>query len=130
MTAVHLLLNQERDRVPLLHTLHPTLKVMAYLVINKQVYSLDKQKYTIGRHSSNDIIINDVLASKYHGALTQTKDGYLIVDFSQNGTYVDGKKITSQMLKGNEEIRIGFISCCFRLGVPEHMTTEFGTISG
>jgi len=104
---------------------------MAYLVINKQVYSLDKKEHTIGRHSSNDIVINDVLASKYHAALTQTEDGYLIVDLgSRNGTYVDGKGIQFQSLKGNEEIRIGHTVLCFRLGVPQHMTTAFGTISG
>ena len=104
---------------------------MAYLVINKQVYSLDKKEHPIGRHSTNDIVINDVLASKYHAAITQTEDGYLIVDRgSRNGTYVDGKRIQFQALKGNEEIRIGRTVFYFRLGVPQHMTTAFGTIPG
>ena len=104
---------------------------MAYLVINKQVYSLDKREHMIGRHSSNSVQINDVLASKYHAAITQTEDGYLIVDRgSRNGIYVDGKRIQSQSLKGNEEIRIGRTVFYFRLGVPQHMTTAFGTISG
>ena len=104
---------------------------MAYLVIDRQVYSLKEQEHTIGRHSSNDIQINDVLASKYHAAITQTEDGYLIVDRgSRNGTYVDGKRIQFQSLKGNEEIRIGRTVFYFRLGVPQHMTTAFGTISG
>jgi len=104
---------------------------MAYLVINKQVYSLGKQEHTIGRHRSNSVTINDVLASKFHAAITQIEDGYLIVDRgSRNGTYVDGKRIQSQALKGNEEIRIGNTVCYFRLGVPQHMTTAFGTISG
>ena len=104
---------------------------MAYLVINKQVYSLDKKEHTIGRHSSNSVQINDVIASRFHAALIQADNGYLIVDRgSLHGTYVDGKRIQSQALKGNEEIRIGHIVFYFRPGVPQHMTTAFGTISG
>ena len=104
---------------------------MAYLVINSQIYSLEEQEYSIGRHRSSSVKISDVRASKFHAALTQTEDGYLLSDLgSLNGTFVNGKRIESQLLVGNEEIRISNTVCYFRSGVPEHMTTAFGTISG
>ncbi|MBC7824926.1 MAG: FHA domain-containing protein, partial [Candidatus Parcubacteria bacterium] len=86
---------------------------------------------SIGRHRTSSVKISDVRASKFHAALIQADNGYLIVDRgSHNGTFVDGEKIKSQLLKGNEEIRIGTTMCYFRLGIPEYMTTAFGTISG
>ena len=104
---------------------------MAYLVINSQIYSLEEQEYSIGRHRSSSVKISDVRASKFNAALTQTEDGYLLADLgSLNGTFVNGKRIESQLLVGNEEIRISNTVCYFRSGVPEHMTTAFGTISG
>ena len=101
---------------------------MAYLVINSQVYPLEEQKYTIGRHRSSSVKIGDVRASKFHAVLTQTEVGYLLADLgSLNGTFVNGKRIESQLLVGNEEIKISDTVCYFRAGTPARMTKAIGT---
>ncbi|WP_197495894.1 FHA domain-containing protein [Acidihalobacter yilgarnensis] len=42
----------------------------------------------VGRHSGNDIVINQPVVSRHHGVILSLGDGYLLVDTSRNGTYV------------------------------------------
>jgi len=93
---------------------------MAYLTINEQVFSLKELENSIGRHETSDIKIRDGRVSRFHAALIQADNGFLLVDRgSQNGVYVDGKRIRSQLLTDDKEIRIGVIVCYFHSGVPE-----------
>lgn len=65
---------------------------------------------TIGRSSSNDVIIGDAKVSRVHLQLVQNDKGeYSVVDLnSANGTYVNGKKISGEVrLQANDSIRIG-----------------------
>lgn len=51
---------------------------------------------TIGRDTSNDIVIDHPLASRRHARLERDESGYLVRDLeSTNGTYVDGERIDS-----------------------------------
>ncbi|MEI6124311.1 MAG: FHA domain-containing protein [Bacteroidota bacterium] len=63
---------------------------------------------TIGRNPSNDVVINDPNVSRQHASITLNNDGsYYICDLgSRNGTYVNGKKITEQMLFHNDIVKI------------------------
>src|SRR5437764_373866 len=69
----------------------------------------DKQEVTIGRVQGNDIILPKGNVSKRHSRIV-IKDGkFIIVDLkSTNGTYVNGRKITSPLvIKGTDKIYIG-----------------------
>ena len=93
---------------------------MAYLLINGQIVPLKDLEHPIGRHRANSVRISSESVSRFHAALIQADNGFLIVDRgSQNGTYVDGKRIQSQLLVGNREIRIGDTVLSFRMGVPD-----------
>ena len=93
---------------------------MAHLIINDQVFPLRELEHSIGRHRANSIRISSECVSKFHAALIQMDSGFLIVDRgSRNGTYVDGKRIKSQLLHSNKEIRIGDTVMSFRMGVPD-----------
>ena len=92
----------------------------AYLTIDEQVFSLKELENSIGRHKTSDIKIRDGRVSKFHAALIQADNGYLIVDRgSLNGTYIDGKRIKSQLLINDKKIRIGATMCYFHSEVTE-----------
>ena len=93
---------------------------MAHLIINDQVFPLIELEHSIGRDRTNSVRLVSKWVSRWHAALIQAPGGFLLVDRgSQNGTYVDGKRVKSQLLVGNEEIRIGDTVISFRMGVPD-----------
>jgi pSer/pThr/pTyr-binding forkhead associated (FHA) protein len=55
----------------------------------------ENEVLTIGRDSSNDLIIDHSLASRRHARLERTEEGYFIHDLnSTNGTFVNGDMIS------------------------------------
>ena len=66
---------------------------------------------TIGRSFDNDIVIeNDGLISRHHAKITCDDSGiFSIVDLgSKNGTYVNGRKITAEViLSSRDTVKIG-----------------------
>jgi len=62
---------------------------------------------TIGRATDNDIVIPDVLASRYHATLTLTPLGTEIRDTSVNGTFVNGTRVGSAILGDGDVVTIG-----------------------
>jgi len=107
---------------------------MAYLTIGDQVFSLNKTecRYTIGRHNSCDVSINSLYASRQHAKIQECVDGHhLLVDVSsRNGLFVNGKKAKLWTLANRDVITIGSVNIVFHAGLPEHMESNFGTISG
>ena len=63
----------------------------------------------IGRAPDNDLVLDDLLVSRYHAELRKQPDGGLeIADLgSQNGTYVNGRRILAQPLAGRDTLGIG-----------------------
>jgi len=93
---------------------------MAHLIINGRIVPLKDLEHSIGRHRANSVRISSDRVSRWHAALIQADNGFLLVDRgSRNGTYVDGNQITSQLLVGGEEIRIGTAVMSFCMGVPD-----------
>ena len=65
---------------------------------------------TIGRHHTNDVIIDDQLVSRHHVQIIQDNNGnYVIQDMnSTNGTFVNGNKIHRPTpLQKTDIVRIG-----------------------
>ncbi|WP_459977603.1 FHA domain-containing protein, partial [Mycobacterium avium] len=63
---------------------------------------------TIGRATDNDIVIQDVLASRHHAFLIQTPLGTEIRDaHSVNGTFVNGVRVGSAVLTEGDVVTIG-----------------------
>src|SRR5439155_2306596 len=69
----------------------------------------DKPEITIGRVQGNDIILPKGNVSKRHSRIVLKDGKFIIVDLkSTNGTYVNGRKITSPLVvKGTDKIYIG-----------------------
>src|SRR5262244_3311544 len=69
----------------------------------------DKPEVTIGRVQGNDIILPKGNVSKRHSRIVLKDGKFIIVDLkSTNGTYVNGRKITSPLvLKESDKVYIG-----------------------
>ncbi|MEE3062833.1 MAG: ATP-binding cassette domain-containing protein [Actinomycetota bacterium] len=69
---------------------------------------------TIGRATDNDIVIQDVLASRHHAFLLQTPLGTEIRDaHSVNGTFVNGVRVGSAVLSDGDVVTIGNVDLVF-----------------
>ncbi|WP_019306068.1 ATP-binding cassette domain-containing protein, partial [Mycobacterium avium] len=73
---------------------------------------------TIGRATDNDIVIQDVLASRHHAFLIQTPLGTEIRDaHSVNGTFVNGVRVGSAVLTEGDVVTIGNVDLVFTGGM-------------
>ncbi|RFD25206.1 ABC transporter ATP-binding protein [Mycobacterium uberis] len=71
----------------------------------------------IGRANDNDIVIPEVLASRYHATLIPTSDGTEIHDNqSINGTFVNGSRVDVALLHDGDIVTIGNIDLVFAVG--------------
>lgn len=85
---------------------------------SNQPYPLseDKARITIGRDSTNDIVVNDINASRQHAELRLEPQGFWsITDLeSTNGTYVNACEISACALTDGDSITIGLTNYVFR----------------
>ena len=93
-----------------------------------------KNKYTIeegktlhvGRKDTNDIVIEALIISGNHCKIDFLKEGLHLTDLkSKNGTYVNGKRVTSTWLKGGDEVSIGKHSLHISMTGEEAIDFEF-----
>ena len=73
----------------------------------------------IGRVPDNDVVLSDLNVSRHHAELRKSPTGsYEIVDLdSHNGTFVNGQRVTHQVLSEQDLVSIG--SSTFRLSGGE-----------
>ncbi|HEV7498861.1 MAG TPA: DUF4388 domain-containing protein [Vicinamibacteria bacterium] len=106
-------------------------KAVQYMANRKQVVSsrlvlvtgdaetsfpLTRDAYTIGRHRNNDIVISDPKVSSFHARIDRSAEGYLLVDLkSRNGSYVNGKRIETGLLKTGDEVRMGTARLAYKV---------------
>lgn len=63
---------------------------------------------TIGRLSDNMVVLNHPQVSGHHARLEQVQGVYRIIDLgSTNHVYVNAQRVTNQLLKPGDEVRIG-----------------------
>jgi ABC-type multidrug transport system ATPase subunit len=85
---------------------------------------------TIGRANDNDIVIQDVLASRHHAFLVESPLGTEIRDASSiNGTFVNGVRVGSAVLSEGDVVTIGNIDLAFTDGTLVRRT-EAATRTG
>lgn len=75
---------------------------------NKEVYKLDQDLF-IGRDDANNIVIPELNVSRHHAVIKVLPSGAVtITDFaSNNGTFVNGRKINSVVVSEEDEIQVG-----------------------
>lgn len=78
------------------------------------------QTLTIGRRDTNNIVVENLAVSGSHAKVECLEQGTLLTDLkSKNGTFVNGKIITSHWLQNNDIITIGKHTMHFTLAEGE-----------
>ena len=83
----------------------------AFLIIRGSTnFPLQKPVVNIGRHSTNDLILQDPHISRHHAQLRAINDRYVIFDVgSTGGIFLNEKKITRASLQTGDVIRLGTV---------------------
>jgi ABC-type multidrug transport system ATPase subunit len=81
------------------------------------------RRITIGRHSSNIMVLQHPRVSRYHAVIEQFGARFRVRDLrSDNGTFVNGNRVDKEVwIKEGDEIRVG----SFRLVFQEDGITHF-----
>lgn len=86
-------------------------------------YEFDKPVVRVGRNEDCDIPIDNLGISRYHAEVIHKDGFYLLRDLqSNNGTFVNGRRITTHALNDGDEISIGKFSLVFSGQSFEHLT--------
>ena len=71
-------------------------------------FLLDADKTTAGRHPDADILLDDVTVSRRHTEFLRHGTAFEIKDLgSLNGTYFDGVRIDTALLRDGAEVQVG-----------------------
>jgi len=95
-----------------------SLKLLLTIIEGNEVdfgktFHFEKKKIKIGRKPSNDVVVNDLMISKFHCEIyiSKDKDNNYKVELndlnSTNGTYVNGELIDKKELISGDKIEIG-----------------------
>ena len=98
---------------------NPALQAQLVDITNNQLYVLSGNgtSLTLGRESTNNIVVNDLNASRVHAELRQEPQGFWsLTDLgSTNGTFVNTQEIGACALNNGDTITIGLTNFVFRL---------------
>ncbi len=82
-----------------------------------------REPITIGRHSSNRVVLSDDMSSRFHCVVEQTPEGVAVRDLdSRNGTKVNGNMVKKTILVAGDVISIGRTN--ITLVAPTHAKKE------
>ncbi|MEP6686954.1 MAG: FHA domain-containing protein [Gemmatimonadales bacterium] len=71
-------------------------------------YAITGDRLVFGRDASSDVVVGGTEVSRRHAEIEVTPDGYMLNDFSVNGSYVNGERVGRQHLLARADvIRIG-----------------------
>ena len=74
-------------------------KEKAWLVVNTQLYSLDRQVTKIGRSLDSHIVVQDEHVSRNHAEIRYENDEYFLYDLaSTGGTFLNNKRVERSVL--------------------------------
>lgn len=99
--------------------------VLATLVFDKPEYghaAVTSPRMVVGRHSGDDIRINDIRVSRHHARLTQVEGGAFEIHnqtadrSSANPILINGEVKEHAVLKDGDQVNLGGVAFTFRLG--------------
>jgi pSer/pThr/pTyr-binding forkhead associated (FHA) protein len=86
----------------------------AYLVINSQIFPLEKTVTRIGRKIDNDLVIQDPLISRSHAEIRRMESGFTLVDLdSTTGTHLNNNRVSRHLLSSGDLFYLANIPIMF-----------------
>lgn len=118
--ATHVIPNQPTDQnaPPIEVTVNNALPYAAMVLRNPQgpgqTYPLNREVIHIGRHTSNDIVINERRVSRFHAEIRFERGQFVLYDLgSLNGVSVNGTLTRQTVLRNGDVVVLGSYSFVF-----------------
>jgi transcriptional regulator with GAF, ATPase, and Fis domain len=105
-----------------------TVRDMAFLYaiagpLQGAVFQLHTEEVGVGRQASNQMCVGDPSVSRQHCLIQPSDSGFQIRDLgSNNGTFINGKRVEECALEDGDKIRIG--DTVFRFSYREELSLE------
>jgi hypothetical protein len=81
----------------------------------KETISIGNSPVTIGRSSTNDIVLSDANVSRKHAELRNESGGWILTDLgSTNGSLINGRPTSQQQLHDDDRLTFGSTNLAFR----------------
>ena len=75
---------------------------------NSKEFDINQPQTSLGRGSSNDIVLKDASISRYHARIQRDQEGFMIIDQrSGNGTFVNSQRVSQNRLRSGDEFTLG-----------------------
>ena len=104
-------------------------RARAFLVFENRRSMLLEGPNVIGRAPDATIPYDVAGVSRHHARVVVSRDGAILEDLgSKNGTYLQGKRITTAPLSDGDEILIGKARLIFRFQPPSDATDTVATV--
>lgn len=89
----------------------------AFIVMDAQVFLIDKPLTSIGRDFSNDLVIQNPQVSRVHAEIRYINETYEIIDLeSTAGTYVNNVKVKQSKIFSGDLILVADVPLMFLSG--------------
>ncbi len=96
-----------------------------------KVFPLDVETKTIGRAPDNSIVVEGMLASRYHAQIEKRGAQYVLIDRnSTNGTWVNGRRVADCVLQRGDRVQIGNWAFAFQSGESVPVTRHVSPAPG
>ncbi|MGI5213135.1 FHA domain-containing protein [Plantactinospora sp. CA-290183] len=83
----------------------------------------------IGRAPDNDVVLDDLLVSRYHADLVRDGAEFHVIDLgTRNGTYVNGRQVERAVVRAGDLLSFGHHQMVFN-GVELHEYVDAGRVS-
>ncbi len=75
---------------------------------DRGVFILEEPRFTVGRGPQNSLCLPDAAVSRYHAQIVRLGRDFLLQDLgSTNGSYVNGTRVSEQLLNNDDTIQFG-----------------------
>jgi diguanylate cyclase (GGDEF)-like protein len=73
-----------------------------------QIVGVERFPFTVGRHPTNELRVDDDSISRSHARIMRSGDDFIVEDMgSRNGTFVAGKRVTRAKLEHDNWLQLG-----------------------
>lgn len=90
------------------------LSKFVYIIIDEQIYPLDKSIISIGRKLDNDLVINNNFISRHHAEIRYENGEFFIYDLgSTSGTFINNQRVEKSILYSGDHIMLANVPLVF-----------------
>jgi pSer/pThr/pTyr-binding forkhead associated (FHA) protein len=101
-----------------------TMPSSAFLIVNSELFPLEREVINIGRKLDNHIVIHDPRISRNHAQLRVMEGQFVILDLnSTGGTFVNNQRVTKSVLYSGDSISLAGVMLKFVQDAPKILTT-------